>query len=349
MNDIVNLLVGTYTSGSSKGIYIYRFNLRTGDSEYANMVEVENPSYITACKNSKYIYAISENQESPSYINAFIFDKSKESLTRINRQLTIGDGPCNLTIDCHRNYALTANYGGGSISIFEINTYGTLHKASQVIEFEGKGSDPERQEMPHIHCVKFSPDHKYIFATDLGTDKIYRFEVNSKIKEEFIKQDSKKEFKVASGSGPRHFLFHPSGKYLYLINELSGTVMGFNYNNGNLKEFQTIQADLFNGGGGGDIRICPNGHFLYASNRLEGDGITIFYVDHLDGRLTKVGYQYTGIHPRNISITPNGKFLLAACRDSKKVETYSIDQNSGLLTNIKKDIEIDMPVCLKFI
>jgi len=349
MNDILHLLVGTYTSGSSKGIYIYRFNLQSGEAEYINMAEIDNPSYITACKNSKYIYAISENQDKPSYVNAFLYDKNVETLTLINRQLTVGDGPCNISIDCDRNMVLTANYGGGSISVFEVNTYGTIHKASQVIEFQGKGPDPERQEMPHIHCVKFSPDHKYIFASDLGSDKLYRFNVNRSGKPEYIIENSRKEYKISAGSGPRHFLFHPSGEYIYLINELSDTITVFSYNEGNIEQIQTIESNTLKPGGGGDIRISPNGHFLYASNRLQGDGIAIFYIDHLTGILTRVGYQLTGTHPRNICITPNGKFLLAACRDSNMIETYSIDQNSGLLTNIKKDIEIDMPICLKFI
>jgi len=349
MNDILHLLVGTYTTGSSKGIYIYKFDLQTGDSGYVDMLEIDNPSYITACKNSKYIYAISENQDKPSCVNALLFDKNKGCLSLLNRQPTVDDGPCNVTIDCHREYLLTSNYGGGSISIFNINTYGTLHEASQIIRFEGKGTDRERQDKPHIHCVRFSPDHKYIFATDLGTDKIYRFNINQDTKVNYIDQESKKEYKVSNGSGPRHLLFHTSGKYLYLINELSGTVIGFNYNEGNLEEFQTIEADMFDGRGGADIRICPNGRFLYASTRLKGDGVSIFYIDHLDGKLTKVGYQYTGTYPRNMAITPNGKFLLAACRDSNRVEIYKIDQNTGLLTNMKKNIEVDMPVCLKFI
>lgn len=348
MSDILHLLAGTYTSGESKGIYIYRFNEQTGDTEYANMIEVENPSYMVCCKKSKYVYAVSENEGKTCYLNAFFFDKNKEDLTLLNRQPT-DDGPCNVTADCNRFHILTANYGGGSINVFHVNTYGPLYESSQLVKFKGSSIDPERQKESHMHCVDYSPDHKYIFATDLGADKIYRFEVDSDNRDNYIKKKTQKNFNITPGSGPRHFLFHPCGKYLYLINELSGTVTAFHYNNGDLEEFQTIEADPHNGKASGDIEICPNGNFLYASNRDKGDGVAIFSIDHLDGRLTKIGHQYTGAHPRNLLISPNGKFLLVACKDGKAIEIYTIDHNTGLLHNIQKDIEIDQPVCLKFI
>jgi len=349
MNDILHLLVGTYTSGNSKGIYIFRFDSQTGDSRYTNMTEVENPSYMVACKERRYIYAVSENQDKPSYVNALTFDKYKERLTLLNRQYSIGDGPCNIEINNYRTHVLTANYGSGNISVLNVNTYGPLYEASQVIGFEGKGPDEERQDAPHIHCVKFSPDNRYIFATDLGTDKIYRFTIDQNERDKYIKKETMKSFQVSAGSGPRHFIFHPCGKFLFLINELAGTVTSFSYNNGNLQEVQTIQAGVPDAKGGGDIAICPNGYFLYASNRLKDDGICIFSIDYLSGRLTKVGYQRTGIHPRNILMSPNGKFLLVACRDSNLIEVYKIDHNTGLLKNIKKDISIDLPVCMELI
>lgn len=349
MDNILHLLVGTYTTSGSKGIGIYRFNQQTGESRSVGVAEVENPSYLDSCKNSKYIYSVSENEDKPSFVNAFSFDHSTEQLTLLNSQPTVGEGPCNIRVDCDRDHVLTANYGDGSISVFEVNNYGPLHKVSQVIKFAGHSIDPERQKESHVHCVEFSPENKYVFATDLGTDMIYRFEIDHVGKGDYLKEETKKIFKVPAGSGPRHFVFHSCGKFMYLINELSGTVIVYAYNKGNLKETQIIKFDDFDAGGGGDIRICPNGQFLYASNRLKGDGVAVFYIDPADGKLTRVGYQFTGIHPRNLSITPNGKFLLVACRDSKCVEIYKIDQNTGLLTNIKKDIKTDKPVCLHFV
>ena len=150
------------------------------------------------------------------------------------------------------------------------------------------------------------------------------------------------------GNGPRHFDFHPNGLYFYLLGELSGEVLVYDYNNGELEQKQTILADSVGAQGSADIHVSPNGKFLYASNRLQEDGIAIFSIDKDDGTLTKVGYQLTAKHPRNFAITPNGKFLLVAARDDNVVEVYSIDNKTGLLTNTNQDIAIDMPVCIKF-
>jgi len=342
------LLIGTYTAGTSEGVYVYKFNVETGESEYVNMAKVENPSYLTFGKDNKYIYAVTENEGDPSYANALMFDLETNRLSLLNSEETKGAAPCNIAADNNGEYLVTANYVGGSISAFKIREDGTISPVTQVLRFNGHGADKERQGSSHLHCVKFSPEGKYLFAADLGTDMIYRYEINNSGKEDFLKEESMTSFKVKDGSGPRHFEFHPSGKYVYLINELAGTVIGFHYDNGNLTEFQTIEADELNAKGSGDIAITPNGKYVYASNRLEGDGVAIFSINEKDGKMIKVGYQYTGIHPRNMTITPNGKFLLVANRDSNTVEVFEIDYNTGLLQNINKDISINMPVCLKF-
>lgn len=340
------LLVGTYTKEKSKGIYVYRFNTITGEAEYMGVAEVENPSYLTANSKNDFIYAVTENEENPSYANALTFNNTTGELKLLNREETKGAAPCNIVVSKDNKYVITANYAGGSLSVFSIKDEGIISKVKQVIEFGGQGIDKERQDAPHLHCVKFSPDGKFLFVTDLGTDKIYRFETDNSGEEDYIKEESLMLFKVEDGSGPRHFVFHPSGKYLYLINELSGTVIGFIYDDGGLTEFQTIKADELDARGSGDIDITPDGKYLYASNRLKGDGVAIFSINEEDGMLTKSGYQYTAIHPRNILVTPNGKFLLVANMESNSIEVYEIDKNSGMLQNIEKDIQIDKPVCL---
>ena len=204
-----------------------------------------------------------------------------------------------------------------------------------------------------MHCVRITPDGKYLFADDLGTDQIHKFIINpaanAENKEAFLKEGSPAAFKVKAGSGPRHLTFSPNGNYAYLINELSGTVIAFEYKDGDLKEIQTIVADTVCAKGSGDIHISPDGKFLYASNRLKADGLAIFSIHPENGMLTKVGYQLTGIHPRNFIITPNGKYLLVACRDSNVIQVYERDTDTGLLTDIRKDIKVDKPVCIKFV
>ncbi|MDU1890870.1 MAG: lactonase family protein [Dysgonomonas sp.] len=343
------LLVGTYTASESEGIYVYQFDTISGYSKYVDMAKVENPSYLVVSNNEKFVYSVTEVGEDAA-ANAFSFDKSTGKLELLNSLPTGGADPCYINIGKKDKHIVTANYSGGNVTLLNTKDDGSLNEVLHIFTFTGKGVDPNRQNKPHIHCVQYSPDGKYLYATDLGTDKIHKFDINAS-PDDYLRIGTPSFIKVADGSGPRHLEFHPNGKYAYLINEISGTVIGFNYNdeNGNLTEFQTIQADTLNAQGSGDIHITPNGKYIYASNRLKGDGLAIFSIDQTNGKLTKVGYQETGAHPRNFVITPNGKYLLVASRDNNVIQVFAIDNNTGLLENMYKDIELDMPVCLKFV
>lgn len=350
-NGEMYMFVGTYTSQEgSKGIYVYKFDTDTGRSDSVSMVEVANPSYLTISNDEKFVYSVGENGKNDSFAHSFSFDKESGQLTLLNSQYTQGSSPAYITLDVNGNNALTANYGGGSISQFNINSDGTLSALSNLFQFEGKGTDSTRQQKPHLHSVRYSPDGSFMFAADLGTDRIYRYKsINSVFEGQpaLLKSDTA-IITTPAGTGPRHFDFHPSGLYFYLLGELSGEVIVYDYNMGDLKQKQTILADTVGARASADIHVSPNGKFLYASNRLEADGIAIFKIDSQDGTLTKVGYQLTAKHPRNFAITPNGKFLLVAGRDDNVIEVYSIDKETGLLTNTNQDIAIDMPVCIKF-
>lgn len=150
------------------------------------------------------------------------------------------------------------------------------------------------------------------------------------------------------GSGPRHLIFSKDGNYAYLITELSGKVIAFTYANGKLNAIQTITADTVQAKGSADIHLSPDGKYLYTTNRLKEDGIAIFEVNPENGMLAKVGYQLTDPHPRHFNITPNGKYLLVACRDSNTIQVFRRDVKSGLLQTTGQDIKIDQPVCIQF-
>lgn len=346
----VYLIIGTYTRKDSKGIYVYRFDTITGASKEISNIEAVNPSYLTVSDNEKFIYAVSEDKEEKAVVSAFSFDNDKGELTFLNKQLAGGNAPCFVSIDQTGNHLVVANYSGGSISEFTMNNDGSLNPASNVISFSGKSIDEKRQKQPHLHCVMFSPDQRFVFANDLGTDKIYKLNADS-TKSSYLSIGQPPFYLFKAGSGPRHMEFHPNGKYLYVLTELSGEVVVFDYNNmdGNLSPIQTIEADSLKAQGSADIHVSPDGRHLYATNRLEGDGIVVFSIDQQNGKLTKTGFYETGIHPRNFVITPNGEFLLVANRDSDNIQVFKIDKQTGLLTDTKQDIELSMPVCLKFV
>lgn len=338
------MLVGTYTNGTSKGIYTFRFDQKTGTAIALSSIELPNPSYLTPSEDGKFVYAVSEMNDSTAALNALAFDKETGDLCLLNTELTLGADPC--YVATNGKEALTANYSGGTMSVFALRKDGTLAPVDTLFQGSATGPDTVRQIVPHIHCAVFSPDGKYIFATDFSADRILRFVLHPK---DIVPHLSAETTDIAADSGPRHLVFSPNGKSAYLITELSGKVIAFSYDDGRLEQIQTIAADTVGARGGGDIHLSPDGKYLYASNRLKADGIAIFAVNPKDGTLAKVGYQPTGIHPRHFNITPNGKYLLAACRDSNVIQVYERDEVTGLLKDTNQNIVVDKPVCVQFV
>jgi 6-phosphogluconolactonase len=363
-NNNLNMLVGTFTDGStSKGIYLYKFNQETGlASKTAVMGEIDQPTYVTASDNGKYIYTVVENSDGKQGVSAFERSgKASDVLRLINTQSTMdeksaeengkgkndGSGPC--FIFTNGKYIITANYGGGDISVFPINkNTGGIEPLNQHFCFKPEANGT----VSHIHCVRMTPDRKYLIATDLGKDCIYRFNIDNTAtftNKRPLLSNCTVIYHGERGLGPRHITFSNNGKFAYLINELGGVLVVFAYNNGELKVIQRIMADEGEGHGSADIHISSDGKFIYTSHRLKKDGVAIFEIDQSNGMVTKVGYQETGIHPRNFNITPNGKYVLVACRDTNEIQVFKRDAKTGLLTDIHQPIKIGKPACVKFI
>ena len=341
------LMVGSYATPEEEGIKVYAWDGEKGEAAYVSGLKgISNPSYQVVSADGKRVYSVGEDDGLTSTAHALSFDKSQGRLVLMNTQLTQGGAPCYINLSPHEDYVVTANYIGGSISVLPLEASGRLGENVSTFAFKGEGVLKERQSQPHLHCVEFTPDGKFLLANDLGTDKIHVFLLAND-----GKLDEKATFDVEleAGSGPRHLCFSKDGRFSYLINELSGKVTALSYKGKTLTPIQYIEADTLNAQGSADIHLSPDGKFLYASNRLKADGIAIFSVHQETGMLTKVGYQLTGIHPRNFIITPDGRFLLVACRDRNLVQIFRRDEKTGLLVDTGKTIETSKPVCLKFI
>ena len=338
--DPIQMVVGTYTDGHSKGIYSYVFDQESGKVKSLSSLEIQNPSYLTFSQNGNVLYAVSETNDENASVYAISYEKGTGKMKVINSMKTGGEDPCYVETDGKQ--VLTANYSGGSMSEFMLKN-NALDSVITLATGSSGGPDTIRQKEPHIHCVQFSPDGKYIFMTDFSGDQLLRLD-NHRL-------DSVRVFKpfnVNLGTGPRHFVFSKDNQYMYLMGELSSKVTVLKYNSGELEFVQEISTDTINAGGGADIHLSPDGKFLYASNRLEHDGIAIFSVDKKTGKIKKVGYQETGIHPRQFNITPNGKYLLCACRDDNVIQVYERNKKTGMLNKTRKRIKVDKPVCIQF-
>ncbi|MEO5889522.1 MAG: lactonase family protein [Ferruginibacter sp.] len=350
------LLIGSYTSASGDGIHVYDFNLATGDNSLVSSIKTSNASYLAVSPDQKKVYAVNENADSTALgtggsVSSFSFDKNKGSLTAINQQFSYGKHPCYVTIDQSGRWIFLANYSSGTAAMFPVKADGSIDSVKQVIEDEGTGPDKDRQSGPHAHSTVLSPDNKFLFIQDLGIDKIliYRFD-----KTTGQLSPSTPPFAMSvGGSGPRHLDFHPNGRYAYLVEEMTGTVVAFKYSDGKLDSIQRINAlpkDFTGSIGSADIHVSPDGKYLYCSNRGESNSITIFKINAQNGKLAVIGHQSCmGKTPRNFNFDPSGNFLLVANQETDDVVIFKVDKKTGLLTDTGKRIKVKNPVCIKWI
>ncbi len=340
------LVVGTYTNKTgSEGIYVYEFDSKTAEAKQINVIKnVSNPSYITLSKARDFLYAVYEDGIN-SAASAFKFDPATGQATSLNKESTKGANPCFILTDGKN--VITANYTGGSISVFGIKPDGALTSLKQNIQHTGSGPD-KRQASAHVHQVQFTPDKKYLVATDLGEDRIYVYSYDATAEQPL---KFKTSIKTNSGSGPRHLTFSPNGKFAYMAHEFNGKISVFSYSNGVfalLQEVETVAKD-FNGKiDAADIHTSADGKFLYESNRGDANTINVFSIQK-DGKLTFVESVSTlGKGPRNFNIDPSGKYLLVGHQYTNDIVIFHRNTATGKLTDSGKRIQVGSPVCLVF-
>ena len=356
--DVLTMFVGTY----SDGFYAYEFDQNAGEMVGEGAIEkaeMPNPSYLAIHGNR--VYAVSEMPDTSASVwawrwggNGFdpigsrptglpavsgsvipsdgpsvIPSEAKESPFR-------GEDPCYVSTDGH--FLAVANYSGGTLATYRLREDGSIGPMDTLVVSGTGGPDMTRQDRPHVHCAVFTPDGKHLLFSEFSADEIGRMDIGPDGIRNYCRAAT-----LHADYGPRHLLFDASGTHLYVIGELSGDITVFDYAAGTLTERQVIKADRLDARGAADIHLSPDGRFLYASLRLRGDGISVFEVG-ADGTLTYVGYQATGIHPRNFNITPNGRFVLVACRDTDAIEIYARSAETGLLTFTGRVIPVSRPV-----
>lgn len=347
-----DLLIGTYTKpGKSKGIYVYRFYAETGRLAYLNEIDdVANPSYLCVSPDNKYVYAVNEVGKD-GQVSAFKFEPRVGKLEFIDKQPSGGADPCYISIDKDQKNVFVANYSSGSLTVLPVAKDGALSPVSQVVQDSGHSVNKDRQEGPHVHIGMLSPDEKYLLYSDLGTDKlnIMRYHASH---DKPLTPANPAFVSVKDGSGPRHVTFSNDKKHVYLVTEMASDVHVFDYDGGKLKEKQTITLlkDGFKGQtAGAAIHLSPNGKFLYVSNRLETNDISIFAVNEETGELTFVDRMLTyGKNPRDFVIDPSGNFIVLANQDSDSIYVYRINKTTGKLSRTNEHLTIGNPVCLKF-
>ena len=350
---------GTYTNEKSKGIYVSRFNPQSGELTPPQLAgEARNPSYIAVHPKGTHVYAVSEvgetNGKPGGAVLAFRIQPSNGALTLMNQQSSVGGGPAHIVADNAGQNVLVANYGGGSVAVLPIDKDGSLKPSSAFVQHTGSGANPARQKGPHAHSINLDPANRFAYVPDLGIDKvmIYRFDSGKGS----LEPNDPPFAAVDPGAGPRHFAFHPQGRFAYVINEMSCRITAFTADpsKGGLTAIQTISTlpgdgDVKQGYSTADVQVHPSGRFLYGSNRGH-DSLAVFAIDQKTGRLTLVQHEATGgSTPRAFGLDPSGRFLLAANQRSDSVVVFRIDQSTGRLTPTGHTISVGAPVTVKFL
>lgn len=355
--DHYRVYFGTSAKAEQRGIYKSNLDMTTGELSSPTRVSTANrPGFIALHADGKHIYATGEGSafegRSQGAVSAFKIMEPGGTLTDINTQPSGGNGPCHISIDPSGENLLVANYSGGSCSVLPIQSDGSLAPPSASQQHTGSSVHPDRQKKAYAHSINTDPSGRYAMVADLGIDKImiYRFDPDTGT----LTPNDPAFIRTEPGGGPRHFVFHPSGKLAFTNLEISNKVTAYSYDatQGSLTELQTISTlpgDFAGQNTTAEIVVSNEGRFLYVSNRGH-DSIAIFSIDTLTGELTLQGWESTrGQAPRNFCIDPSGTYLVAANQQSSNVVVYKIDRKTGLLEFTGSEIEVPNPICVRFL
>ncbi|MBK7999372.1 MAG: lactonase family protein [Verrucomicrobia bacterium] len=350
---------GTYTGAKSKGIYVSRFDTKSGELSKAELAaETPSPSFLAVHPGNRYLYAVNEvgkfEGKPAGSVSSFSLDAKSGKLSLINVQSSRGGAPCHIIVDKSGRNVLVANYSGGSVAVLPVLKTGALEPASAFVQHVGSSMNKSRQEAPHAHGIYLDGRNRFAYVPDLGLDQylIYRFDSGKGT----LTPAAPPFASVVSGSGPRHFALHPSGRFAYGINEMVCTVTAFSCDpkTGALTTLETLSTlppgEAFKGSFSTAELFChPSGRFLYGSNRGH-DTIAVYAIDQKLGKLSYVENASTkGKTPRSFGIDPTGRWLLAANQSSDTVFVFAIDANTGRLTATGQSIEVGSPVSVSFV
>jgi 6-phosphogluconolactonase len=353
--------VGTYTSGGdrnrSQGIYLMELDVPSGNLSTPRLAAPSaDPSFLAIHPSRKYLYAVNEQGEFRGRrgggVSGFAIDPGRGTLTALNQQSSRGEGPCHLVVDRLGKNVLVANYGSGSVACLPIAADGKLRPASSFIQHRGSGAHPQRQSSPHAHSINLDAGNHFAVAADLGLDKVLIYAFDAAAGK--LTPNEPAFASVAPASGPRHFAFHPGGRFGYVINEMANTVTAFSYEaaQGTLTEIQTISTlpeDFKGTSYTAEVQVHPSGKFLYGSNRGH-NSIAIFAIDPSTGKLSTIGFEPTqGQNPRNFALDPTGAYLLAENQDTDTIVVFRIDPQIGALRPTGQTVKVSKPVCIKMI
>lgn len=343
------LFVGTYTGGSSEGLYTCGWEDAAPKLSIRSVAKCANPAYLTKSADGSTLYTVLELKQyggAPGGGVAAFQIREEGMLSPLGEQATGGVFPCHLALSPNGGHLFVANYGSGSVSVYPVKRNGALGTMSGQIIHQGSGPNPQRQEGPHCHFAAIAPDGRHLLINDLGLDTVFLYPLS----EEKGLRGEPTHTATASGGGPRHAVFSPDGRHAYVLLEMGNQVEAYAYASDEpmrrLQSISTLPADFSGESTTAAIRISADGRHLYASNR--GHDSVAAYAIGQDGRLTLLNITPTGGRtPRDIQLTPQGDWLLCANQDSDRITALSVEAD-GSLKEQGLSWDVPSPVCLLF-
>lgn len=338
------LYIGTYTSSGGPGIDVMTYDPGSGAvSPSGTLSSVADPSFLAA-RGDGLLYAVDENQNQVTAVTL-----AGGAPRVLNSSGTGGSGPCHLAVHRAGGHLLTANYGSGSVAVHRLAADGSLGERTDLVQHSGSGPDPDRQSGPHTHMVLNDPQGAFVLAVDLGTDSVYTYRLDTGTG----RLTAVSTAKAPAGAGPRHAAFHPSGRFLYVANELgdSVTVCGYDPDTGTVTPGDSLPTVPAGSGGTqrnypAEVAVSADGSFVYVSNRGH-DSIARFRVAAAGAQLELLdAVPSGGAYPRHIALAPGDAWLFAANQNSGTVAVFARDGATGALTPAGEPLAVTAPVCV---
>jgi 6-phosphogluconolactonase len=353
--------------GNGQGIHMFLVNRETGAMTPSGVYRMgTSPSCLVLNSEGNRLYSANETdrvgEDNHGTVSAFSVDRKSGKLVLLNAVDSGGAGPTYVSIHPSGRFLLVANYFGGSVAVLPILNDGTLGEATDVKSPQGEIGPTTATNAPpgsfaisghdrtHAHMIQADPSGQYVLHVDLGVDRIYLWKFDSRNGR--LLENEPAFFALPPGDGPRHFHFHPNGRWLYSIQEEGSTIVTFDYStdSGQLTPKQSLST-LPTGFQGSnfcsEILVSKDGKFVYAGNRLH-DSIGIFSIAS-DGRLTHVADEWTrGNYPRSFNFDPTGRFLYCCNQRADHVSIFEVDHATGSLKFTGQYAAVGNPSCIVF-
>lgn len=349
------VFISSFAAGDQGAVNAYQLEPTSGALKHIHRTgDIENPFFLAVSRDQKFLYSIHAKTfggKESEQVAAYAIEGRTGRLQLLNRQSTRGTASCYLDVDATGKSVLVANYSTGNIASLPVRGDGSLGEAASFFQHVGSSVDPARQKAPYAHCIVVSPDNRFALAADLGLDQVLSYRLDAATAK--LSPNAPPFVKSPPGAGPRHLTFHPNGRHVYVINELKNSVTLFDYvtESGTLTERQTISTlpgDFVGTSHCADLKITPNGRFLYGTNRGH-DSIAAYRIGE-DGRLSLLGIEPSlGKGPQNLVMAADGKLLLCANMPGNNVAVFRIDPQTGGLKSAGEPVSILSPSCIRLL